>query len=66
MTNLNAKQKAWGEKKCKLHKITYERGFLNEQVVLCFLLKINTTQNEEIMILYPEETLDIKHHYITI
>lgn len=40
--------------------------FLNEQIVLGFLLKINTTQNEEIIILYPEDTLDIKHHYITI
>lgn len=58
-----------GKKKCKLHKITNERlffFFFNEQVVLCFLLKINTTQNEEIIILYPEDTLDIKHHYVTI
>lgn len=51
--------------KCKLHKITNE-SFFYEQTVLCFLLKINTTQNEEIIILYPEDTLDIKHHYITI
>lgn len=40
--------------------------FLNEQIVLCFLFKINTTQNEEIIIVYPEDILDIKHHYITI
>lgn len=40
--------------------------FLNEQIVLCFLLKINTTQNEEIILLYPEDALDIKHQYITI
>lgn len=55
--------------KCKLHKITNERVFfffLNEQIVLSFLLKINTTQNEEIIIVYPEDTLDIKHQYITI
>lgn len=47
-------------------KLLMKGFFLNEQIVLCFLLKINTTQNEEIIILYPEDTLDIKHHYITI
>lgn len=31
-----------------------------------FFSKINTTQNEEIIISYPEDNLDIKHHYITI
>lgn len=47
-------------------KLPMKGIFLNEQIVLCFLLKINTTQNEEIIILYPEDALDIKHQYITI
>lgn len=41
------------------------KGVLNEQIVLCFLFKINTTQNEEIIVVSQEDVLDIKHHYIT-